>query len=173
MRVVSLHLQILQVLNLQECKHADTAIRMGRADFVCGVPWLSSKPEREIFNEQQFACVYAVGPSGGRPLRFGWARQLQDRMQQLQLGSWKELTIHQIVWTVGDMLAVRLLQDTIALVEKRRLYGDWFDVTADLGKQAILVAADKQVVPTFSHTEMLEKVRRLRKGRIDAAVRGA
>jgi len=117
--------------------------------------------------------VYAVGPLGGRPLRIGWARQLKDRMQELQLGSWKELSIHHLVWMVGDMLAIRLLNDVTKLVDQRRLHGDWFDITADLGTNAIRIAAERQPFQTFSHTEMLAKVRQIRKDRIEAAVRGA
>ncbi len=146
---------------------------MQSTDFVCGVPWLTSKPERAIFSEQQFACVYAVGPLGGRPLRIGWARQLKDRMQELQLGSWKQLSIHHLVWTIGDMLAIRLLNDVTKMVDKRRLHGDWFDITSDLGVNAIRIAAERQPFPTLSHTEMLAKVRQIRKEKIEAAVRGA
>jgi len=146
---------------------------MQSTDFVCGVPWLTSKPERAIFSEQQFACVYAVGPLGGRPLRIGWARQLKDRMQELQLGSWKQLSIHHLVWSIGDMLAIRLLNDVTKMVDKRRLHGDWFDITSDLGVNAIRIAAERQPFPTLSHTEMLAKVRQIRKEKIEAAVRGA
>jgi hypothetical protein len=146
---------------------------MQKTEIVCGLPWLSSKPERAIFDELQFACVYAVGPSGGRPLRIGWARQLKDRMQALQLGSWKELEIHHILWTAGDMLAIRLFNEVAATFDKakRRLTGDWFDVMPEHAQQAMCLATDKLTVPTFSHGDMLQKVRAIRKSRIDAAVK--
>jgi hypothetical protein len=145
---------------------------MQKTEIVFGLPWLSSKPERAIFDELSFACVYAVGPIGGRPLRIGWARQLKDRMSALQLGSWKELQIHDIVWTAGDMLAIRVFNDVAGFLDKakRRLTGDWFDVTPDLAQQAIRLSSDKLAVPTFSHGDMLRKVRAIRKNRIDAAV---
>jgi hypothetical protein len=148
---------------------------MQKTEIVCGLPWLHSKPERAIFSELGFACVYAVGPSGGRPLRIGWSKQLKDRMSDLQLGSWKELQIHDITWTAGDMLAIRLFNEVARLFDKanRRLSGDWFDVTPEFAQQAMRLASDKLNVPTFSHGDMLQKVRTVRKRRIDAAVRAS
>lgn len=145
------------------------------AEIVCGLPWLSSKPERAIFSEFQFACVYVAGPTGGRPLRIGWAKQLKDRMSELQLGCWKELHIHDIRWTVGDMLAIRILNETHGVLDKakRRLTGDWFDLAPEYATQALRLATDKLAIPTFSHGEMLEKVRAARKAKIDAAVRAS
>lgn len=140
---------------------------------VCNLPWLHSKPERAIFSELGFACVYAVGPTGGRPLRIGWARQLKDRMKDLQLGCWKDLQIHDIIWTAGDMLAIRLFNEAVAVLDKakRRLASDWFDVTPEFASQVIRLATDKLTIPTFSHGDMLQKVRAIRRSRIDAAVR--
>lgn len=148
---------------------------MQKTEIVCGLPWLHSKPERAIFSELGFACVYAVGPSGGRPLRIGWSRQLKDRMKELQLGCWKDLQIHDIIWTAGDMLAIRIFNEAVAVLDKakRRLTGDWFDVTPEFAQQAIRLASDKLIVPTFSHGDMLQKVRAIRRSRIDAAVRAA
>jgi hypothetical protein len=144
-------------------------------EFALNLPWLSSKPERAIFDELSFACVYAVGPTGGRPLRIGWARQLKDRMAALQLGNPKELVLHECIWTAGDMLAIRIFNETAAVFDKakRRLMSDWFDVTPELAQQAIRLATDKLTIPTFSHGDMLQKVRAIRRSRIDAAVRAA
>jgi hypothetical protein len=104
---------------------------MQKTEIVCGLPWLQSKPERAIFVELGFACVYAVGPVAGRPLRISWGRQLKDTLAELQPGCWKPLQVHDVVWTAGDMLAVRLLNEATALLDKakRRLTGDWYDVT--------------------------------------------
>jgi hypothetical protein len=148
---------------------------MQRTEIVCGLPWLQAKPELAIFKELSFACVYAVGPSGGRPVRIGWAKQLKDKLAELQPGCWKALSVHDVMWTVGDMLAVRLLGETTALLDgaKRRLTGDWFDVTAELAQQTLRIAREKSGVPTFTHAEMLDKVRAERKRRIDLAVKHA
>jgi hypothetical protein len=94
-------------------------------------------------------------------------------MKAIQLGSWKELTLHDVVWTAGDMLATRLFGEAADLLDKgkRRLFGDWFDVTPELAQQAISVAGTKMGIPTFTHAEMLQKVRAIRKSRIEAAMR--
>ena len=72
-----------------------------------------------------------------------------------------------------DMLAIRLFNEVSGLFDKakRRLTGDWFDVTPVFAVQAIRLASDKLSVPMFSHGDMLEKVRAVRKKRIDAAVK--
>jgi hypothetical protein len=148
---------------------------MQKPEIVAGLPWLHSKPERAIFLELGFACVYAVGPIGGRPLRISWAKQLKEKLAELQPGCWKQLQVHEAVWTAGDMLAVRLLNEATALLDKakRRLTGDWFDVTPEYAQQILRFATDKSAVPTFSHGDMLEKVRAVRKRRIEAAIRAS
>ena len=148
---------------------------MQKSEMAFRLPWLSSKPERAIFDELQYACVYAVGPTGGRPLRIGWARQLKDRMQALQLGSWKELQIHHIAWVAGDMLAIRLFNEATATLDKakRRLANDWFDITPEFAQQVIRLAMDKSKIPTLTHGEMLQKVRSVRKSRIEDVIKRA
>ncbi|TYO65461.1 hypothetical protein FXV83_16125 [Bradyrhizobium hipponense] len=146
---------------------------MQKTEIAYGLPWLQSKPERAIFLELGFACVYAVGPTGGRPLRISWAKQLRDKLVDLQPGCWKELQVHDVRWTAGDMLAIRLLNEATALLDKakRRLTGDWFDVTPEFAQQILRFAADKSGIPTFSHAEMLDKVRAARRSRIEAAMK--
>lgn len=141
---------------------------MQKTEIVAGLPWLHTKPERAIYLELGFACVYAVGPTGGRPLRISWAKQLGEKLKELQPGCWKELQIHDVAWTVGDMLAIRLLNETAGILDKakRRLTGDWFDVTPEFAQQALRLAAEKCGVPTFTHADMLDKVRAERKRRI-------
>ncbi|MCJ9700132.1 hypothetical protein [Bradyrhizobium sp. SHOUNA76] len=113
-----------------------------------GLPWLSSKPELKIFADLELACVYALGPTGGQPLRIGWVRQLKDRVRDL--GSWKELQIHHIVWTAGDLLATRIHADATAMLDrsKRGLTGDWFDLTPEYATQAIRLAAANLNIPS-------------------------
>ena len=148
---------------------------MQKTEIAYGLPWLQSKPERAIFSELGFACVYAVGPIGGRPLRIAWAKQLREKLSELQPGCWKELQIHDAVWTAGDMLAVRLLNEAAALLEKakRRLTGDWYDVTPEFAQQILRFATDKSGVPIFTHAEMLDTVRAVRKKRIEDAIERA
>lgn len=148
---------------------------MQKTEIIVGLPWLHSKPERAIFLELGYACVYAVGPIGGRPLRISWARQLKEKLAELQPGCWKELQVHDVVWTPGDITAVRLLGEATALLDKakRRLTGDWYDVTPEYAQQVLRFATDRSGVPHFTHAEMLDRVRAERKRRIDLAVKSA
>lgn len=99
----------------------------------------------------------------------------KDKLAELQPGCWKQLQVHDVVWTAGDMLAVRLLNEATAQLDKakRRLTGGWFDITPEYATQAIRLAAYKLTIPSFSHGEMLEKIREVRRARIDAAVRAS
>lgn len=145
---------------------------MQKPDSVYGLPWPSSKPERAIFAELKYACVYAAGPVGGRPLRIGASTNLLKRIECLQPGSWKELMVHHVIWTANDVLASRIAADTAALLDKsnRRMTGDWFDVTPELAAQAIRIVAEKAGIPTLSHGEALERVRNIRQHRLDNGI---
>ena len=148
---------------------------MQKTEFVYGLPWLSTKPERAIFDELQYACIYAAGPLGGRPLRIGASTNLKKRIECLQPGSWKELKVHHAIWTTNEMFATRIFSETADLLDKskRRLTGDWFDVTPEFAIQAIRLASEKLGIPTLSHGDMLERVRGIRKKRLDAAIKRA
>ncbi|WP_461335648.1 hypothetical protein [Bradyrhizobium elkanii] len=96
-------------------------------------------------------------------------------MQALQLGSWKELQIHHIAWVPGDMLAIRLFNEATATLDKakRRLANDWFDITPEFAQQVIRLATDKSGIQTLTHGEMLQKVRNIRKSRIEDVIKRA
>ncbi|WFU52235.1 hypothetical protein QA639_21240 [Bradyrhizobium pachyrhizi] len=145
---------------------------MQKTELVYGLPWLSTKPERAIFDELQFACVYAAGPLGGRPLRLGASTNLKKRIECLQPGSWEPLKIHHAIWTTNEAFAVRIFNDTAALFDKanRRLVGDWFDVTSELAIQAIRIAGEKANIPLLSHDGLLAKVRGIREKRLDSGI---
>lgn len=145
---------------------------MQKPDSVYGLPWPSSKPERAIFAELKYACVYAAGPAGGRPLRIGASTNLLKRIECLQPGSWKELMVHHVIWTENDVLASRIAADTAALLDKsnRRMTGDWFDVTPELASQAIRIVAEKGGVPFLSHSDVLARVKSIRQDRLDKGI---
>lgn len=145
---------------------------MQKPDSVYGLPWPSSKPERAIFAELKYACVYAAGPVGGRPLRIGASTNLLKRIECLQPGSWKELMVHHVIWTANDVLASRIAADTAALLDKsnRRMTGDWFDVTPELAAQAIRIVAEKAGIPSLSHGDVLAQVRSIRRDRLDKGI---
>lgn len=93
----------------------------------------------------------------------------------MQLGCWKELEVHHIVWLDGELLANRMAGEVCELLDKstRRLAGSWSDVTAEFAIQAIDLASHKLTIPTFSHRGMLEKIRAIRRAETDAAIRAS
>src|ERR1700681_4592165 len=129
---------------------------------VRNLSWFSSKAERALFKELGFACIYAAGPIEGRPLKIGWT-SFPHRIT--------EHHIHHIVWTAGDLLARRVTKEAAALLASRRLDSGKYDVPPDLAGQAIYIAAEKCGISTFSHDDMLTRVRTLRQHRIDKIVR--
>ncbi|WP_315768497.1 MULTISPECIES: hypothetical protein [unclassified Bradyrhizobium] len=145
---------------------------MGKSEIVNGLPWFSTKQEREIFTKLGFCSVYAVGPDGGRPLRIGVSANLQSSLKTMQLGCWKELQVHHIIWVDGELLANRIAGDVCGVFDKgnRRLAGSWFDVTAEFAVQAMRLSTDKSRIRFLSHGEMLEQVRSVRKRKIEEAI---
>lgn len=89
------------------------------------------------------------------------------------MGYWKNLQIHEITWTAGEPFAVRIFSEVTSILDKsnRRLTGDWFDITPEFASQVIRISTEKSGVPTFSHAELLDRIRDLRKKKIEAAVR--
>jgi hypothetical protein len=140
-----------------------------------GIPWFTSKPECAIFNELQYACVYAAGPETGRPLRLGASRNIKNRMTHLQNGCWLPLKIHEIWWVVGEPIANRLRDACAEVMDKakRRLIGEWFDVDQKWMNNVITFAAGKQRIALTSHARMLADVRDIREKNVASRVREA
>jgi hypothetical protein len=140
-----------------------------------GLPWFNNNREKQTFKEQEFACVFAAGPYAGRPLYIGRTAHLRDRMSDLKSKCNGDLALHCIAWTAGDPLARRVVSEAEAVLDKagRRLPSNMFDVTPELAREVIRIAADKARVPTFTHDQMLEKVRGIRLARIEAAIAAA
>lgn len=145
---------------------------MEKSNTICGLPWFSTKAEQKLCSDLGFIAILAVGPSSGRPVRLGWTGDLKQRMRKVQHGYWKPIEIHHIVWVQGEFAAVRLLEETFALLGKsgRRLLGDWFDITPEFAEQAIKIASKKAGVTISSHLSMIDAVTRERQRRIDDAV---
>jgi hypothetical protein len=137
-----------------------------------GLPWFNNKSEKKIFEEQEYVCVFAAGPPAGRPLFLGRTGTLPDRMTDLKSQCGGDLVIHCIVWTAGEPLARRIVAQAEAILDKtkRRLSGNKFDVTPELARQVIDLAARKAGVPSLTHAEMLKRVRNVRQARFDAAI---
>jgi len=141
---------------------------------VPGLSWFKSKPHEIIFNKQKWACVYAIGPEGGRPMKLGWCYQPVDKLNTLQHGNWKPLQFHHVAWTLGGPLAQELDAQIHALLAKsgRQMGNGWHDITAEYGAPAVQIAAERAKIPTFTHEAMLNEVQRLRDLQIQRALNG-
>lgn len=140
---------------------------------VCGLPKTMNKTEREILREVEFSCVYALGPAKGRPMKIAWCIDPYQRLLPIQSGYWQDLICHHIAWTAGPPLARRLVEELHRLfdISGRRLKGDWFDVPVEMMRPSFEVACNNLRLETFSHGEMIEKVKAIREKRIQSTMR--
>jgi hypothetical protein len=128
-------------------------------DLAYGLPFFRKHSDLKLFSQLGFACVYAIGPEAGGPIKVGWTQNPKMRFAQLQNAHWKPLKIHEITWTVGRPLAIRLEGAVHKILKDagRHLRGEWFDVPVDLMIGAFQVATDREKIPTFTHDGMLER----------------
>lgn len=145
---------------------------------IMGLPWFS-KVEQDIFKKMAYACVYAVGPVSGGPIKVTWGVHLPDKLSELQAGCWHELTYHDVMWTLDSGMAVRLkneVMDRLRYIEvdgrTKRLQGDWWDITADQVVPVFQRAAEATGIKTFTHAAMVHHIQTMREGRIQKELRG-
>ncbi|WP_298962322.1 hypothetical protein [uncultured Methylobacterium sp.] len=143
-------------------------------DLVCGIPFFRRHSDIALFQKLGFACVYAVGPLAGRPMRIGWTSSPSGRFSNLQSSHWKEMKIHDIVWTPGKPLAQRLDEEVNRLLTQagRHLRGDWFDVTPEMIVPTLQVATDNLKIPTFTHEAMLQRFEEAKEMRASHVLKG-
>jgi hypothetical protein len=144
-----------------------------RNELVCGLPFFTRHADIQLFKKLGFACVYAVGPLAGRPIRIGWTSTPSGRFSDLQSSHWRELKIHDIMWTAGSPLAKRIEKEAHRILDSRnkRMRGSWFDITVDLAVPTLQVAADNLKIPTFTHDAMLDRFEEARDMRANHALR--
>lgn len=137
-------------------------------------PWFVG-PELDLFLRQQYACVYAIGPHTGGPIKIGWGVKLPEKLAEHQAGNWHELTYHEVTWTVGSPLAVRLKTAIHKILDDggKRLRGDWFDVSVMDVLAVFQQATDASAIKTFTHEEMVLHIRQMRETNLRRAVAGS
>lgn len=77
------------------------------------------------------ACVYAIGPADGRPLKIGVANNAKARRDDLQIGNWVPLVIHRLIFGGTRVEAMRLESKLILRFKRERIpgvRGDWFSI---------------------------------------------
>ena len=107
-------------------------------------------------NPVDFCAVYAIGPEKGRPIKIGYGHDLEYRLSGIQTGNWIKLMVHFNVWVVDLMLARRIELACHSLLDKvkKRISGEWFDVTADWAKKVILFAGHQEKIPFYTNKDL-------------------
>jgi hypothetical protein len=77
------------------------------------------------------ACIYAIGPEPGNPLKVGLACNVKARRDELQIGNWVPLMIHRAIFAGERSSALRLERRLIERLDAFRIpdvRGDWFSI---------------------------------------------
>jgi hypothetical protein len=131
-----------------------------KTDPAFGYPFFRRQADLAQFKKLGLACVYALGPVSGRPVKVSWAENPKSRFNQIQTGNWRELRMHEMLWTSGRLVVHRLEQEIKAILDGagRGLRGDWYDVTDELVRPAFQLGRQRAGIETFTHDEMIERV---------------
>lgn len=142
---------------------------------VDGLPWFSSKDEQRVFDSKGLACVYALGPTAGRPVKFGWCFRPDDRLTKIQAQHWMQLGVHAISWTAGEALARPLEAEINRILDRagKRLPSGWFDITPEFAEPTIAVAAKNLGIRTTSHQAMMREITETKDSQVQRAIREA
>lgn len=134
------------------------------------LPWFTGKSAWDAYKALDVACVYAVGPSAGRPVMFGWTQRPLSRFESYAEGYWDDLVLHEITWAPDKALAKRLVDEMRRLMhlKNRGLRDRWFDVTSDFVLPLFQVAGDNLKIPTFTHDALIERVAEMAERKVRA-----
>src|SRR5262249_33909153 len=82
---------------------------------------------------------------------------------------WEPLTVHAVLWTPGAPVAARIEAEAHRLLDTagRRLNDKWHDVPARFAVNALVIAATKLKLPTFSHSEMIRRCAMIERERLE------
>ncbi|GBD48082.1 GIY-YIG nuclease family protein [Methylopila sp. Yamaguchi] len=130
----------------------DRITKAGRAVTPRGV----GKACREI----GYCAVYIIGfDDAPEPVKIGIAADVGARFDALQVGNWRKMKLHAVIWTAGRPLALRVEQKTHDLLERagKRVAGEWFSVPPEWAAKAIATAAASLDIRTFSDAEMRKR----------------
>lgn len=144
-----------------------------RREMLCGIPFFTRHTDIQLFKKLGFACVYAIGPVEGRPIKIGWTATPSGRFTDLQSANWKEMRIHDIMWTPGPPIAKRIEKEAHRILDKagKRIRGAWFDIPVDFAVPTLQVASDNLGLPTFTHDTMLDRFEEARELKAQYALR--
>lgn len=100
-----------------------------------------------------FCAVYAIGSDEKkRPIKIGYAENVERRLRELQIGNPDKLKIIGLAWVMSWKLARRIEKRCHAILDKanKRIDGEWFDIDGEWAKKVIAVAAREEYIPIYS-----------------------
>jgi predicted GIY-YIG superfamily endonuclease len=88
--------------------------------------------------------VYVIG-SGGGPVKIGYARNVNKRLQSLQIGSHEQLYVLETIDRLTHKEALAIERAVHKELADKRVRGEWFDVSLDEAMKAIHSKLDLKV----------------------------
>jgi hypothetical protein len=86
-------------------------------------------------------AIYVIGPGNG-PLKIGYAKNVQARLSSIAMAHWEhDIELHFFCWCAGTVFTRALEKRVHLRFDDKRVRGEWFDVTADEAKEAIVSIA--------------------------------
>jgi hypothetical protein len=136
------------------------------------VPWPPHKRDGDKLvpvirgREAVLYCVYIMAPTESRtPIKIGYTGQLTRRLPHIRNAYWygsdERVDLFWSAWFEKESRARQIEAMTYALLDGRRVRNksEWFGVTPEWGRQAILVAANKAGIPVISHEQYVSLCR--------------
>jgi predicted GIY-YIG superfamily endonuclease len=105
--------------------------------------------------------VYLIGTEPGNK-KIGIASKPNQRLRQIQTGNPEKLEIFFTHRVSSKELAKSIESAAHRDLAKFRLKGEWFDVSIDIGKKAIIEAADPSIKKAHTEAERIARIQELR-----------
>lgn len=107
-----------------------------------------------------YAAVCAVGfPADPCVFRLATAENVEAHLAMLQPGSWQALRFERLVWTPGLAVARTIVVGVERLLASSALGHHWFRSSLEVLDIAIAAEAMSLKAQTWSHAELVERLR--------------
>lgn len=113
-----------------------------------------------LIREKGYHAIYIIGPESGCPCKIGRALDMPSRLSGLQVANWVKLEAHNVLWTPGMPVAVRLENFVHKKFKEKQLLGEWFDIDKEEA-WAVVCKTAKEIHPNaeyFTHGELIAKL---------------
>jgi hypothetical protein len=137
-------------------------------DLRASKPWTEARWRRAFkarLAELDLHAIYVIGPEDG-PFKIGHSKNVESRVTEMMVGSWRELKAHFICWGRGQILVKSLERNVHASLRKagRHIRGEWFDVTVDEARELIVGTAERYGMRLYSQ----ERIDACRRAKVEA-----